>query len=84
MASVDIRLVCMIMYIVYVLPSRNVLPVNISDSMIRVSTSPGGEGVANVSAKMVNAFQTVLKAMEKDSQNIGSKIYNSSKTKDAT
>ena len=37
---------------VYILPSRNVLPVHINDSMvIRDHTSPGGEGVANISAK---------------------------------
>jgi hypothetical protein len=39
--------------IFYIPPLRNVLPVNIvNDSMIiRQSTSPGGKGVANVSAK---------------------------------
>jgi hypothetical protein len=50
MAAVGIRLVCIIMYVFYVPPSRNVLLVN--NSMInRDSTSHGGEGVANVSAK---------------------------------
>ena len=37
--------------------------------------------MANVSAKMENArtFWTALKAMEKNSKNMGSKIYNFSK-----
>jgi len=42
----------MIIHIFYILPSRNALLVNVNDSVIiRDSTSPGGEGVANVSAK---------------------------------
>jgi hypothetical protein len=52
MAAVGIRLVCMIMYVFYVPPSRNVLPVNVNDFIIiRDSMSLGGKGVANVSAK---------------------------------
>lgn len=52
MADMDVRLVCIIMYVFYIPPSRNVLLVNVNDSMwIRDSTSPGAEGVANVSAK---------------------------------
>ena len=57
MAALGVRLICVIMYIFSgtctscgeLFPSRNVLPVNVNDSMIiRNSTSPGGEGVSNV------------------------------------
>ena len=54
MTAVGIKLVCIIMYtnIIHVLPLRNVLPVKINESMmIRDNMSPGGKGVANVSAK---------------------------------
>jgi hypothetical protein len=47
-----IELVYTIRYIFYIPPSRNVLPVNITDSMItRESMVLGCEGVANISAK---------------------------------
>jgi hypothetical protein len=50
MTAVGIRGVYIIMRIFYVPPSRNVLPVNINDSMMtKDSTSQGDEGVANVS-----------------------------------
>ena len=50
------------MYIFYIPPLRNVLSVNINDSMI-IRDSPGGEGVANISAKMVDTgtFRTSLR-----------------------
>jgi hypothetical protein len=52
MAAVGIRLVYIIMYIFYVPPLRNVLSVNINDSMmIRDSRIIGGKGVAIVLAK---------------------------------
>jgi hypothetical protein len=48
-AAVGIRLVCIIFYI---LPLRNVLPVNVNDPMIiRDSKSPGGKGGAKVLGK---------------------------------
>jgi hypothetical protein len=34
MAAMGIRLVCIIMYTFYIIPLRNVLPVNFNDSMI--------------------------------------------------
>ena len=52
MASVGLRVVCMIKYIFYVSPSRNVLPADVNESMIvRDRLSQGGEGLVNVSAK---------------------------------
>ena len=51
-SAVGLRLVSVIIYIFYLLPSRNILPVNVNDSMIiRDSTSPGGKGMASVSTK---------------------------------
>ena len=45
-----VRLICVIMYKFYVPPSRDVLPVNVNDSMIiRDCGSLGGKGVANIS-----------------------------------
>ena len=47
-----IRLVCIIISYFHVPPSRNVLSATVNASIIiRDSMSPGGEGVANVSAK---------------------------------
>lgn len=46
MTSVGLRVVCIIMYIFYVSPSRSVLPASVNDSMItRDRMSPGREGV---------------------------------------
>jgi hypothetical protein len=57
-------LLFILFYYFYVLLLRNVLSVNINDSMIiRDSTSPGDKCVAKVSA--TGTFRTVLKAMGK-------------------
>ena len=59
--------------------SGNALPAKIKDSMtIRDGMSLGVEGVSMSSAKMVNAvtFRTALKAVEKNSGNVSSKLYN--------
>lgn len=70
---------CITMYIFYLPPLRNVLPVNVNDSMIIWdSKSLGGDGVANVSAKCLRLrnyiffelmflefFSTTLKAILK-------------------
>jgi hypothetical protein len=49
MAAMGIRLICIVMYIFHI-PLRNVLPVNVNDS-IRIRNSPGGQGLDSVSAK---------------------------------
>jgi hypothetical protein len=63
-------------------PLGNILSAKINDPLvIRNSTIPeGGENVANVSSKIVNAeiFRTTLKAVGKNSETISSKICNSS------
>jgi hypothetical protein len=71
------KLVCIIMYIIYVLLKKifslpkllgNMISAKVNNSMIiRNSMSPGGEGVSNVSAKMINAvtFRIALKAVGK-------------------
>jgi hypothetical protein len=78
MAAIGIRLVCIIMYIFYIPPLSNVLPINVNDPMIiRDSMSPGDEVVANVSAKLnAGTFRTAFNAVEKDSKNMRLKIYN--------
>ena len=51
-AMVGIRFACIVMYIFYIRALRNVLPINVNESVIvRDNMSPRGEGVANVSAK---------------------------------
>ena len=69
---------------------RNVLPVNINDSMIIRNSSPGVQEsrVWLCLSKMLNsgAFRTALRAVEKNSKTMSLKIYNSStmqKYKDA-
>jgi hypothetical protein len=51
MEAVGVKLVCIIMYIFYVPPSRNAPLLNVNNSMIIRDTSPGGKGVAHVSSK---------------------------------
>jgi hypothetical protein len=53
---------------------KDVLPAKVNDFIvIRNSMSSGGEGMSKVLSKMVNAY---LKAMKKNSENMGSSIYN--------
>lgn len=49
--SCGLRLICRILNIFYVPLSRSVFSVNVNDSMIIKDSSPGGKGIANVSAK---------------------------------
>jgi hypothetical protein len=70
-----VRFAYIIMYIIFVPPSRNTLPVSVNDSLlIRDSSRLGGKGVASVSAKSVNTgtFRTALKAVGKNSENMSS------------
>lgn len=49
--EIDVRLVCIIVYIFHILLS-NYLSVTLNDSMIISDTiSPGGEGMVNISEK---------------------------------
>ena len=77
MAAIGIRLVCIIMYIFYIPPLSNVLPINVNDPMIiRDSMSPGDEVVANVSAKLnAGTFRTAFKAVGKNSKNMSQKKF---------
>lgn len=73
--AVDVKLVCIMMYIFYfnVPPSGNVLPDKVKDSMItRNSMIPGSENVSGDSQQNGDAvtFRKALKAVGKNSENM--------------
>jgi len=77
MTEMGVRFICEIIFIFHI-PPRNVLPVNVNDPMrIRNNMSIGVKGVLCL-CKMVNVrtFRIAIKAMEKNSKNMNSKIYN--------
>lgn len=73
------------MYMFYIPPSRNVLPVNINDCMISQDSMSLEAKVWQMSQQMVNSstFRTSLKVVDKNPKYMGLKINNFSKNEES-
>lgn len=80
-----IMLVYITMYMFYIPPSRNVLPVNINDCMISQDSMSLEAKVWQMSQQMVNSstFRTSLKVVDKNPKYMGLKINNFSKNEES-
>jgi hypothetical protein len=75
--AVEVGLVYIIVYIIYVPPLRNALFMEVNDSMIhRNSSSLGKYLISSVKTVSTLTFMTALKIVGKNSKNKSSIIYN--------